>query len=78
MRKYRPYIHVIQTDDVTMAVRALKRNAVPSVSTMCFSFPETDFVAVTAYQNDAITRMKIDHNPFARGFQHGGARSYGR
>ncbi|MEQ2164541.1 T-box transcription factor tbx3 [Goodea atripinnis] len=34
-----------------------------------YVFPETDFIAVTAYQNDKITQLKIDHNPFAKGFR---------
>ncbi|CAL1527380.1 unnamed protein product [Lymnaea stagnalis] len=31
--------------------------------------PETQFVAVTQYQNDQVTQMKIEHNPFANGFR---------
>ena len=31
--------------------------------------PDTDFVAVTAYQNTKITQLKIDNNPFAKGFR---------
>lgn len=27
------------------------------------------FVAVTAYQNDAVTQLKIDYNPFAKAFR---------
>ncbi len=34
------------------------------------SFIETNFITVTAYQNEAITKLKIDKNPFARGFRH--------
>ncbi|KAK3755202.1 hypothetical protein RRG08_027461 [Elysia crispata] len=34
-----------------------------------FIFPETKFMAVTAYQNQSITRLKIDSNPFAKGFR---------
>lgn len=34
-----------------------------------FVFPETQFIAVTAYQNADITQLKIDHNPFAKGFR---------
>lgn len=34
-----------------------------------FVFPETVFTAVTAYQNQLITKMKIDKNPFAKGFR---------
>ena len=32
-------------------------------------FPETEFIAVTAYQNDLITQLKINNNPFANGFR---------
>ena len=28
---------------------------------------------MTAYQNEKITQMKIDHNPFAKGFRDTGA-----
>ncbi|XP_051968458.1 eomesodermin-like [Xyrauchen texanus] len=37
--------------------------------TQTFVFPETQFIAVTAYQNADITQLKIDHNPFAKGFR---------
>ena len=30
---------------------------------------DTEFVAVTAYQNTKITQLKIDNNPFAKGFR---------
>ncbi|KAK6042432.1 T-box [Cooperia oncophora] len=36
--------------------------------------PETEFIAVTAYQNSTITQLKIEHNPFAKGFRDGGER----
>lgn len=32
------------------------------------SFPETQFIAVTAYQNEEITTLKIKYNPFAKAF----------
>ncbi|XP_037638528.1 T-box transcription factor T [Sebastes umbrosus] len=32
------------------------------------SFPETQFIAVTAYQNEEVTALKIKHNPFAKAF----------
>ncbi|XP_050722816.1 T-box transcription factor TBX10-like isoform X1 [Eriocheir sinensis] len=35
----------------------------------CTSFPETSFITVTAYQNQQITRLKIESNPFAKGFR---------
>lgn len=34
-----------------------------------FVFPETQFTAVTAYQNQLITKLKIESNPFAKGFR---------
>lgn len=30
---------------------------------------ETTFVAVSAYQNTTLTQLKIDNNPFAKGFR---------
>lgn len=33
------------------------------------SFPETTFVAVTAYQNEEVTQLKITNNPFAKAFR---------
>ncbi|KAF8358112.1 tbx-8, partial [Pristionchus pacificus] len=38
-----------------------------------FILPVTEFVAVTAYQNNSITQLKIANNPFAKGFREGGA-----
>ncbi|OWF47649.1 T-box transcription factor TBX5-A [Mizuhopecten yessoensis] len=34
-----------------------------------FILPGTDFIALTAYLNENITRLKISHNPFARAFK---------
>ena len=34
----------------------------------CYPFPTTQFVAVTAYQNEDVTALKIKHNPFAKAF----------
>ena len=34
-----------------------------------FVFAETVFIGVTAYQNQLITKLKIDSNPFAKGFR---------
>ena len=41
-----------------------------------FPLPETTFVAVTQYQNEAVTRMKIAHNPFANGFKYAQVTGY--
>ncbi|XP_053955580.1 T-box transcription factor TBX6L-like [Anastrepha ludens] len=63
MHKYQPRIHVIRTADLTQ---------IPWAPQQAFLFPETEFVAVTAYQNDRITKLKIDNNPFAKGFRETG------
>ncbi|XP_020563446.1 T-box-containing protein TBX6L-like isoform X1 [Oryzias latipes] len=63
MHRYYPRFHVIQTDS---------SHTVRWGSFQTFSFPETVFTAVTAYQNPKITKLKIDHNPFAKGFREGG------
>ncbi|KAM9331340.1 T-box protein VegT-like [Gastrophryne carolinensis] len=60
MHRYKPRFHIIQSDDVYNTRWGLLQ---------VFSFPETEFTAVTAYQNDKITKLKIDHNPFAKGFR---------
>ncbi|KAM8960712.1 T-box protein VegT-like [Pelodytes ibericus] len=60
MHRYKPRFHVIQSDDLYSQRWALLQ---------LFSFPETEFTAVTAYQNEKITKLKIDHNPFAKGFR---------
>ncbi|XP_064594850.1 T-box transcription factor TBX18-like [Liolophura sinensis] len=39
---------------------------------LVFAFPQTSFMAVTAYQNQEITRLKIARNPFAKGFREAG------
>jgi hypothetical protein len=31
------------------------------------------FIGVTAYQNDQVTQLKIDHNPFAKAFRESGS-----
>ncbi|XP_041051862.1 T-box transcription factor TBX22-like [Carcharodon carcharias] len=66
MHKYRPRIHVIvkEADEHISVNQSLPANGVHT-----FIFPETEFTTVTAYQNQQITRLKIDRNPFAKGFR---------
>ncbi|TGZ51340.1 hypothetical protein DBV15_12512 [Temnothorax longispinosus] len=40
--------------------------------TALFAFEETEFIAVTAYQNENITKLKINNNSFAKGFRETG------
>ncbi|XP_036448521.1 LOW QUALITY PROTEIN: MAX dimerization protein MGA a [Colossoma macropomum] len=63
MHRYLPRLHIIPADKATDVVQL---NG-PDVVT--FSFPQTEFFAVTAYQNLCITQLKIDYNPFAKGFR---------
>ncbi|KPP77730.1 T-box transcription factor TBX21-like [Scleropages formosus] len=85
LHKYQPRLHIVEvkedgTEDPFLASKA-----------QTFVFPETQFIAVTAYQNAdvsilncttscstscspaylhrTITQLKIDHNPFAKGFR---------
>ena len=64
MHKYVARVHVVQADDFQGLQFASTYNV--------FTFPETAFLGVTAYQNDRITQLKIDHNPFAKGFRENG------
>ncbi|KAG5678225.1 hypothetical protein PVAND_007917 [Polypedilum vanderplanki] len=63
MHKYQPRIHIVRTSDPSQ---------IPWSPQKSFAFHETEFVAVTAYQNDRITKLKIDNNPFAKGFRETG------
>lgn len=64
MHKYQPRIHVVRADDTYKH---------PYNNFKTFTFPETVFIGVTAYQNEKITKLKIDNNPFAKGFREQGA-----
>ncbi|KAG9487101.1 hypothetical protein GDO78_007139 [Eleutherodactylus coqui] len=60
MHKYQPRFHIVRANDIMK---------LPYSTFRTYVFPETDFIAVTAYQNDKITQLKIDNNPFAKGFR---------
>ncbi|CAG00086.1 unnamed protein product [Tetraodon nigroviridis] len=70
MHKYQPRVHVIRKEcgEELSPVRAVPVGE----GTNTFTFPETVFTTVTAYQNQQITRLKIDRNPFAKGFRDSG------
>ncbi|XP_039529671.1 MAX dimerization protein MGA a isoform X5 [Pimephales promelas] len=63
MHRYLPRLHVIPADKATKDIQVDN----PNVITLSFS--QTEFFAVTAYQNLCITQLKIDYNPFAKGFR---------
>jgi hypothetical protein len=55
MHKYVPRLHIIEEGK--------------QINT--YVFHEAQFMAVTAYQNESITKLKIEFNPFAKGFRDG-------
>ncbi|XP_015377903.1 PREDICTED: T-box transcription factor TBX20-like, partial [Diuraphis noxia] len=61
MHRYQPRIHLVKWRGMVTDLDAEKYRS--------FVFPETVFTAVTAYQNQLITKLKIDSNPFAKGFR---------
>ncbi|XP_038656687.1 T-box transcription factor TBX6-like [Scyliorhinus canicula] len=66
MHRYQPRFHIVQSNHLY----SLHWN-----SCATFVFPEMAFIAVTAYQNTQITQLKIDNNPFAKGFRLNGMNS---
>ncbi|XP_014473288.1 PREDICTED: T-box transcription factor TBX5-A-like isoform X1 [Dinoponera quadriceps] len=66
MHKYVPRIWIFQSDRFDSFSKLCSR---PQTF---FTFKETEFIAVTAYQNDQITKLKINNNPFAKGFRETG------
>ncbi|GAA52125.1 T-box transcription factor TBX2 [Clonorchis sinensis] len=63
MHKYIPRFHIVRANNLA------KINFCDFTT---FVFDETEFIAVTAYQNERITQLKIDNNPFAKGFRDNG------
>ncbi|XP_055928715.1 T-box transcription factor TBX22-like [Argiope bruennichi] len=65
MHKYQPRIHIQKMTEGNT-------DPYPKISlsdSLTFTFPETQFFTVTAYQNQQITYLKIACNPFAKGFR---------
>ncbi|KAM8816634.1 T-box transcription factor TBX10 [Rhynchonycteris naso] len=63
MHRYQPRFHVVFVDPRKDSERYAQENF------KSFIFTETQFTAVTAYQNHRITQLKIASNPFAKGFR---------
>ncbi|KAF7278334.1 hypothetical protein GWI33_008549 [Rhynchophorus ferrugineus] len=64
MHRYQPRIHIVKWREHSGPITDLEQEQYRT-----FIFPETVFTAVTAYQNQLITKLKIDSNPFAKGFR---------
>ncbi|XP_069136138.1 T-box transcription factor TBX10-like [Argopecten irradians] len=62
MHKYQPRFHVVY-------VNPKSEDCSNTENFKTYIFPETKFMAVTAYQNHRITQLKIASNPFAKGFR---------
>ena len=56
MRKYQPRIHIVKEGDDTNS----------DCKHGVYAFMETQFIAVTTYQNERVKELKIEHNPFAK------------
>ncbi|KRX74605.1 T-box transcription factor TBX20 [Trichinella sp. T6] len=67
MHKYQPRIHLVKSTNGRLSDLEIFRLQEEDFKTFVFS--ETQFTAVTAYQNQLITKLKIDSNPFAKGFR---------
>ncbi|KAM6160895.1 LOW QUALITY PROTEIN: T-box transcription factor TBX10 [Erethizon dorsatum] len=70
MHRYQPRFHVVFVDPRKDSERYAQENF------KSFIFTETQFTAVTAYQNHRITQLKIASNPFAKGFRESDADSW--
>ena len=82
MHKYQPRFHLVRASDILQLPYSTFRTYVFKVEKNTKKFQgsqitnvlqECTFIAVTAYQNEKITQLKIDHNPFAKGFRDTGA-----
>uniref|UniRef100_A0A668T638 T-box domain-containing protein n=1 Tax=Oreochromis aureus TaxID=47969 RepID=A0A668T638_OREAU len=71
MHRYLPRLHVVQTD------KAAKDIKLSDPGVITFSFSQTEFMAVTAYQNAQFVQLKVDYNPFAKGLKEDGSSSWG-
>ncbi|XP_018586470.1 T-box transcription factor TBX4-like [Scleropages formosus] len=64
MHKFQPRLHILKAD-------ANDSFGSQSGAFCTHVFRETAFISVTSYQNHRITRLKIENNPFAKGFRGG-------
>ncbi|XP_076016321.1 MAX gene-associated protein [Genypterus blacodes] len=71
MHRYVPRLNVIPVPDGQLATP--DQPFVKGPESMTFTFPQTEFMAVTTYQNFRITQLKITYNPFAKGFRDDGS-----
>ncbi|KAE9416661.1 hypothetical protein Angca_009929 [Angiostrongylus cantonensis] len=74
MHKYLPVLYIYHMPNTVMWMD----QTTPALDTSCLvaviRYDYTAFIAVTAYQNNDVTQLKISHNPFAKGFREGSER----
>lgn len=63
MHKYQPRFHIVRANDI------LK---LPYSTFRTYVFPETEFIAVTAYQNDKVRGLRLE----SKGSEWGGGGKY--
>lgn len=68
MHKY--YLRLIIDEEFKATAGQQK---LPPKNVLQMDFPETSFIAVTAYQNEEVTQLKITNNPFAKAFRENAA-----
>lgn len=71
--RYIPRLHVIPVPEGVSPTP--DQPIVIGPNCLTFTFPQTEFMGVTTYQNFWITKLKIDHNPFAKSFREDGNNS---
>jgi T-box protein 20 len=70
MHKYVPRLHVVcLNDNISNINKKPKLSSFDKNDVKTFIFNQTQFIAVTAYLNRTITDLKIEYNPFAKGFR---------
>ncbi|XP_039499817.1 T-box transcription factor TBX1 [Drosophila santomea] len=68
MHRYQPRFHLVYLPPKNASLDENEHSS----HFRTFIFPETSFTAVTAYQNQRVTQLKISSNPFAKGFRDDG------
>jgi hypothetical protein len=83
LHKYEPRIHIVKVNSgasgsgssssatgngVNGFIHGTRFEGETAESVYTFNFPPTQFIAVTAYQNEEVTALKIKYNPFAKAF----------
>ncbi|XP_061391012.1 T-box transcription factor TBX5 [Musca vetustissima] len=68
MHRYQPRFHIVYLPPKNASMDESEHSS----HYRTFIFPETSFTAVTAYQNQRVTQLKIVSNPFAKGFRDDG------